>query len=106
MSQVSNVFLFACEWSDEEFKRRVEEVNSRIEGPQGFLVIGNDVAGGDKCLEMDCAVAAFNYVGARALREAVEAVSWWRPESVQVLYCGQEDDHFEFLELNLGLEEK
>ena len=108
MSRVTNAILTSpC---GEDFTARLKEVGESISGWSGVAEGQNFVSvedpalphgwyGGSKFLECDIAIAAFNYVGEEAIREAVASAKWAHPEDVRVFIMGQEDDAFYSLDV-------
>jgi hypothetical protein len=60
--------------------------------------------GGNKQLECDIYLGAFNGVYVDEIRGAVAEIKWDRPECVQLFLQGEHDDKFR--EVDLGLKEK
>lgn len=61
----------------------------------GLLHInGSNCFGGDKNLEHNIAIGAFNYLNLDLFIQYLKTLSWNRPESVRLHICEQEDEGF------------
>lgn len=59
------------------------------------LLHASDLWRGQKCMEAEVFIGAFNYLDAEALRDVVRAQDWDDPEAVQLFINQQEDLRFE-----------
>ena len=97
MSYVNNVILtFSI---GEDVLDRIGDVNNFLARYNQGVLPGvwdrqPDWYGGDKALEQPVFIAAFKYVSAETIVEAVKEVEWREPESVRVFFCEANDDAF------------
>lgn len=103
MSWVTNAILcFGCE----DTKFRLDEVNKLFEedGVEGFVRADDPELprgwyGGQKFLECDLAIGAFNYLSIEDLIEVIRLVDWENPEAVQLIIKDQEDYKFRIIDI-------
>ena len=102
MSIVTNIILtISC--SDDEIEK-IQQVNSFVyRGLQMNLVsadynkvmaTGTSWYGGTKFLEAGIYIGAFNHFPLTEFVEHLKKINWENPESVQVIYKGQDDEKF------------
>ncbi len=95
MSEVTNLILSFS--PDEDAPAREAELNAwlRVERGYDFLATWRaDGCFGGGPLEVPLYVGAFNHFDLEALVAFLPTLPWVRPQSVQVIVCGQHDDHW------------
>ena len=95
MSYVTNVILnLGLENYD-----RLDDVNAFFDNQRGFVSLEHDSLpagwyGGNKSLEVELSVGAFNYLDLDGLVDHICGLGLGYPEDVQLLVCGQEEERF------------
>jgi hypothetical protein len=107
MSNVTNIILtISC--SDDEIEK-IKQVNSFVyRGLQMDLVsadynkvmaTGTRWYGGTKFLEAGIYIGAFNHFPLTEFVDHLKKINWEYPESVQVIYRGQDDEKFKVIDI-------
>jgi hypothetical protein len=107
MSKVTNIILTISS-SDDEIEK-IQQVNSFVyRGLQMDLVsadynkdMGTRTSwyGGTKFLEAGIYIGAFNHFPLTEFVDHLKKINWEYPESVQVIYRGQDDEKFSIIEI-------
>lgn len=100
MSYVCDTLLtFSVLESEQE---RIIDVNKFFEDEKGFVLLDcNSLPeqarywyGGCKVFQNPLAVGAFNYLDLEGLKKHLYGIKWEHPESVQLIYCNENDELF------------
>ncbi len=96
MSKVANVII---KFAVRDFYG-LEAVNSFFDQDEnGFVSVGSEELprgwyGGDKMLEVNIGIGAFNYFDVDGFKRHLEKIEWQRPEQVQLFIQDQHEDLF------------
>lgn len=99
MSHVANYIILTQELDDgETFSKLNDALRDTANGHDAFKRI-DEGAGGYKNLEAEVFIYAYagNYQPLEELTQAMRDIEWDEPESVQLLYKGQHDDVWRFI---------
>ena len=97
MSRVMNVILsFGCSENWPDRTREIDEALDRTEHNGFYEPVGESEyqLGGEKGLEANLFVAAFNYMPLPKLVDAVRSAKWYAPDCVQLFIKDEDDDRF------------
>lgn len=98
MSYVTNAILAFDSFENND--KILEKINAYFNGEPGFNFVTNE--GGTKCLEVDIAIGAFNYLDEDELIEHLKSIDWSESQFVQLFLNHQDDRKFRVIEIKEG----